>query len=898
MVESYIFGETRELGDVSVRDMQEIIDKARELKKRLATLEVDQIIDVLNACSQAWSDQGYKYRRIALEELPSRIKFSREMVEEGIKTLCSLMSRDGLTIRLNTDLGNKNYLNRWTYNEDFKGYIKAIPRGIIAHVSAGNVFVGGVDSLVQGIITKNVNIMKMSTADPIFPVLFAKSLKEFDDSGILHQSMALLNWKGGTASVENVLKRECDAIVVYGGSDTVYSYRENQGLHCKLVEYGPKYSFVVVEKREAEKRGIQHVARAIARDAIMWEQSACSSPHVVYVETEELARIFVTEIGKALDEWAEKIPQGSLFEDEAVEITRVREMAKVEKALGNGDYYFSKNSLSTVVYQRSKEFTVSNHNRTLFVKYLDYLDEVVDIVEPMGQFIQTVSLITGTEHAKELADKLSLIGADRFVDAGKMAVRKHGTPHDGTKGLSELIKWVSLARDTFESNWDFQIPRHRYDPGDDSFDRLPDARRAELSLNRLKSIVEYAREHSPLLRERYKDIDIETLDDITRLPLMTGEDYKRYLPPNGQGLLTSDLASGFVFSSGGTTGQPKSVYRTFEEQWFNAMKLGKGLRLSIFGEGDVVANLLFAGNMWASFVSYNMALEYTGCRILPIGGNLHMEDIINNMLAFKATGFITIPSVALSIAEYVDKNNVDLHIEKVVTGGEHLFKEAKEYLRKVLGVKKFASTGYTTNDTGAIGYQCEYLEGGFHHVHEDLHYVEILDEDGNPCKNEQIGRIVVTNLQRKLMPTIRYDVGDLGRWIEGECQCGRKTRIMELLGRSDDVLIIGGGNIHPEVIAESLYEVEGLSNHFQLIGEIFDKKDRLRVKVEALDSDLSSFKDKESEIKRIIYEKSKELRSLYGQGLIHDIVVEIVKPNTIERNPKTGKIRLVIDQRS
>ena len=897
-MEFYIFGELRNLNKLTAKDMSQIVEEGKKIKREIAKIKVDKIIDILDKCSKVWAYKDYKYRKIALEELPQRIKFSREMVEEGIKTLCSLMSRSGLTVRLNTDLGDKNYLNDWVYNRDFKGYIKAIPHGVIAHVSAGNVFVGGVDSLIQGILTKNVNIMKMATADPIFPVLFAKSLKDFDDTRILHKAMALVNWKGGSEDIENILKRECDAIVVYGGSDTVYSYRKNQGLHCKLIEYGPKYSFIVVEKKEAEKRGVKDVAKLIARDAIMWEQSACSSPHVVYVETKELAKTFLTEIGRAFDYWAEKIPQGDLFDDEAVEITRVREMAKVDKALGKEDYYFSKNSLSTVVYQESKEFTVSNHNRILFLKYLDSLDEIVGIVEPMGRFIQTVSLITDNKNAKKLADELSLIGADRFVDAGKMAVRKHGTPHDGTKGLSELIKWVSLAREKFESDWDVFIPSHTYIEEDDYFDYLSQEKRDKLTFKRVKNIVEYARKHSPLLRERYNGIEIKSFEDFYKLPLMTGSDYKKYLPPNGEGLLTSGVKSGYVFSSGGTTGKPKSVFRTFEEQWFNALKLGKGLKLSIFNEGDIVANLLFAGNMWASFVSYNMALEYTGCRILPIAGNHGMDDIINSMVLFKANGFITIPSVALSIAEYVESNNIDLKIEKVVTGGEHLFKEAKKYLTKVLGVKKFASTGYTTNDTGAIGYQCEHMEGGLHHIHEDLHYVEIIDEEGNPCKPNEIGRIIVTNLQRKLMPTIRYEVGDLGRWIEGECRCGRKTRVMELLGRSDDVLIIGGGNIHPEVIAESVYNVGGLSNHFQIIGEISDKKDRLRVKVEAMGEDISNIKEKEEKLKEIIYEKSKELRAMYDGGLINDTVVEIVKPNTLERNPKTGKIRLVIDNRS
>ncbi len=117
------------------------------------------------------------------------------------------------------------------------------------------------------------------------------------------------------------------------------------------------------------------------------------------------------------------------------------------------------------------------------------------------------------------------------------------------------------------------------------------------------------------------------------------------------------------------------------------------------------------------------------------------------------------------------------------------------------------------------------------------------------------------------------------------------------MGRSDDVLIIGGGNIHPEVVAEAVYKVEGLSNHFQLIAEILDKKDRLRVKVEALSDSKNSYKEMAEKLKKAIYDKSKELKTMFDEGLINDIAVEIVKPNGLERNPRTGKIRLIVDER-
>ncbi len=895
----YLFGEIKEENrEIDSQRIHEILHKAKELKGEVQKLTIRDIANVLNKLSTLWMDESYPHRREALAKLPSLIGFSKEMVEEGIKSMCDLLKRQNIFTRLNSDLGDYRYLDEWVYHPVFKGYMMAKPRGVVVHVSAGNVFVGGVDTLIQGIITKNVNIMKMSTVDPLFPVLFAKSLKENDDTGILHKAMALIHWKGGTETVEKPLKQLADCIVVYGGKDTVFSYRKDLGLHTKLVEYGPKYSFVVVQDSELKKRGLENVAHLIAKDALMWEQSACSSPHVVYVEGEENALRLMEAIAASFDAWAKRLPQGTVYDDEAVEINKVRELAKVEKALGKSDFRLGKKGLSTVVYQKDRQFQVSCQNRTLFIKAVDTIFEVIAAVGPMGEYMQSVAVVADEDTAKQIANRLGDMGADRFVEPGRMSVRKHGTPHDGTKGVAELVKWISLSRDSLDTKWDVIVPKHTYNPEEDYFDFLPQNERDALTLRRINQIFAYAKKHSPLLGERYEGIDkIESLEDFRKVPLLKGEDYKQYIPPFGQGLLTQENPEGIVFASGGTTGRPKVVYRTFDEQWFNALKLGKGLRLSIFDETDVVANLLFAGNMWASFVSFNMALEVVGCRILPISGNLALDAIVNALVMFGATGFITIPSVAISIAEYVEKNALDLKIKKIVTGGEHLFKEAREYIKNVLGVEKFSATDYTTNDTGTVGFQCSHLPCGFYHVHEDLHYLEILNENDEPCGIEEPGRVVVTNLYRKLMPTIRYEVGDMAKWVGAPCDCGRKTRVFELLGRSDDVLIIGGCNIYPEAVASAIAQFNFLSSHFQMTARMDKAKDSLVVIVEAKEGYQNITEGDRGKLKKAIYERSKELETMLDKGLINDIDVQIVPHNTIERNPRTGKIKLVVDNR-
>jgi phenylacetate-coenzyme A ligase PaaK-like adenylate-forming protein len=73
-----------------------------------------------------------------------------------------------------------------------------------------------------------------------------------------------------------------------------------------------------------------------------------------------------------------------------------------------------------------------------------------------------------------------------------------------------------------------------------------------------------------------------------------------------------------------------------------------------------------------------------------------------------------------------------------------------------------------------------------------------------------------------------------------------------------------------------------------------DHKDELTVVVEAKED---NYDDISSSVKDAILDLSKELRAMSQEGLISDIKVQIVQPNTLKRNIKTGKIQLIIDER-
>lgn len=878
----YRFG-VIETGELTPEIVADVITEAQELRAACRQVPVLHLIELLHEAGRLFVKEGHPLREEALAKLPGIVNFSPEMTRAGLEALADNLSRTAMLRRLTADLGDPYYVDEFRFLQPFEGQVKAEPRGVVAHVAAGNVFVSAVDSLAQGIVTKNVNLLKMSGADPLFPFLFARAVQEVDPHGIVSRTFALLPFRGGNVEVENQLKTRCNAIVVYGGGDAVAAYRSGCGLHTHLIEYGPKYSCALLDAAALERVGLDNVCELVARDLTMWDQSACTSPHTIYVNDRDTALRFAEKLAAHMAGWAERLPHGAIPLQEQVEITRTRELARVGQALGEGQLFIPAKARQdwTIVYEEEPTFRVSCHHRTGYVKPLAGIGQLAEILKPYGEFVQSVGILADPGTTYAWADQLIAVGADRITEVGEMTRRKHGAPHDGGRGTAELVRWIGLGRaERFQDHFDYQ----------------DDAVRDRTTLCRLNILLDVCRESAPFYQDRLPQGDLRSLDDLHKIPVLSQADFRAHLPPSGSGIVAGELGSSISYGSGGTTGTPKCVFRTNAETARNARALGKGYYLSAFGPGDVVANLLFAGNLWASFLSMNQALEHTGCHILPIGGHIPLEAMIAHMLALRANGAVSVPSVILAVARHVEEHGLPLRLEKLATGGEHLFPAAREYLARVLGTTTFVSTGYAANDTGAIGFQCEACHGGVHHVHENLHIVEILDPHTEEPAEE--GKIVVTNIDRHLMPTVRYDLGDMGRWLREPCPCGRKVRRFELLGRSDDVVIIGGFNVQPDFVAHAIGEVPGLSPFFRILARFIDLKDQLSCEVETLQA--LSAEEREQLADRLraeIYRAKPEFKTWLATGSIAPVEVRIVDPGAIPRNPRTGKIAMVVDER-
>ncbi len=148
------------------------------------------------------------------------------------------------------------------------------------------------------------------------------------------------------------------------------------------------------------------------------------------------------------------------------------------------------------------------------------------------------------------------------------------------------------------------------------------------------------------------------------------------------------------------------------------------------------------------------------------------------------------------------------------------------------------------------------------------------------------GTPVYTHLERTSQPMIRLVSGDLARWTDEPCPCGRTyPRLPDgLYGRIDDMFIVRGENIYPGAIEDVLRAIEGFGGEFRVIISRREAMDELLVQAEIA----ASHEPRRAQIEGVMCER---LQARLGVRPRLELVSEGALPRT------EFKARRVIDDR-
>lgn len=422
---------------------------------------------------------------------------------------------------------------------------------------------------------------------------------------------------------------------------------------------------------------------------------------------------------------------------------------------------------------------------------------------------------------------------------------------------------------------------------------MPREKLKELQSSRLCSMVKRVYENVPLYRQRFDEMglkpeDIKSIDDIVKLPFTYKQDLRDNYPFGLFAVPMRDVVR--IHASSGTTGKQTVVGYTE-----NDMKLWGEVMARTLGAGgitkDDIGHISYGYGLFTGGLGGGLGSETIGCATIPAStGNTRRQVTI--LEDFKPTFILSTPSYALTIAEFLDSNNIpveSLSLKAGFFGAEPWTENMRKEIEQRLNLKAYDIYGLSEVIGPGVAFECECQNGL--HVNEDHFYIEIIDPDtGVPVPDGQEGEIVFTCMTKEALPLVRYRTRDVGKRLPGLCECGRTTvRMVKPAGRTDDMLIIRGVNVFPSQIESVLMNLEGIAPFFQMIVEREGNLDRLTVLVELNEE---SFTDEIRKLEAMTAKVTEAIHSVLGISA----KVKLVEPKSIERFE--GKAKRVIDKRT
>lgn len=277
-------------------------------------------------------------------------------------------------------------------------------------------------------------------------------------------------------------------------------------------------------------------------------------------------------------------------------------------------------------------------------------------------------------------------------------------------------------------------------------------------------------QHSPYYRERLPR-SVTCLCDLARIPTIDA----RVLSEHGSSLVCvsqQEIARIVTLASSGTTGPPKRVYFTEDDQERTIDYFAHGL-FTIAETGERMAILLPCARSGGVGDLIARALARMGVDAIPFGLVQDLGSAARMLCESGTRSLVGIPVQVRALARYMQANHISSRIRRVMLSTDNAPRTGVSLIRDAWNCDVFDHYGMTEMGLGGA-LECDAHDGA--HVRENDLLFEILDDDGTPCPDGCWGEVAFTTLTRRAMPLIRYRTGDIARFVPGTCPCGSPLR--------------------------------------------------------------------------------------------------------------------------
>ncbi|PHM59440.1 acyl-CoA reductase [Xenorhabdus sp. KK7.4] len=661
------------------------------------------------------------------------------------EALIAFCQREALQAKLERELGKDAFsLRRFDYNQN--RYESWKPLGLVVHITPSNAALLPFMAVLESLLVGNINWLRPSSSDKGFSEQLLHAFLAHDISGDLADRVAVLSLP---ATQLGTLLSQADAVSAWGGDSALSSIRSQLPAGCRWIDWGHRISFAWLNPDVVNDAQLD----ALADDICCYDQQACSSPQCLLVDSDDPA--VLQNIGQrmaaALERRAGLHPALQADVQESAEITTQMAFQHLDFAFAPVNGKLWQNDGWRVVWRHEQELAASPLFRSLQLRPAPR-QKLCSILRPWRNHLQSCALITRQEDIAEMSHALFAAGVSRIASAGQMHNGYSGEPHDGVYALSRLAKRVSVS-----------LPAGTLDG--------------------------CAHLNTPPSRPYGLD----------NLPVMNKADFQA-LTPNEKGRL--------YFRSGGSSGAPKLAAYSYSDYHTQMQSAADGIfACGLEPATDRVMNLLYGGKLYGGMMSFFTILDKLDVAQYPMGGptDSDFSEIADLIIQERINTLVGMPSTIhrLFLSE-ADKLRQYGGVRKLFLGGEHLNVGQRNFLNE-FGITLIRSAAYGSVDAGPLGHGCTASEDGVFHLMADTQWLEILNiHDDNPVAEGETGRLIFTSRHREAQSVQRYDLGDLGHWVNEPCSCGLITPRFRLVGRNGALLRVGSIFINLAELSEQL----------------------------------------------------------------------------------------------
>ncbi|KAK1979004.1 AMP-dependent synthetase/ligase [Colletotrichum cereale] len=420
----------------------------------------------------------------------------------------------------------------------------------------------------------------------------------------------------------------------------------------------------------------------------------------------------------------------------------------------------------------------------------------------------------------------------------------------------------------------------------------------------LADLIEFVRSNSPYYAKCWEPCWAQKGNavSLTDLPVV---DHKSFWEANtclNSKVITSKQKDGIVFKTGGTTTHPKVSFYSQKELHGVSVQLAECLSRCGVGQGDMVANLFYAGDLYGSFLLHVLSVYHlsSGAIQLPVAGHVTLESMERQIIEFEATVILSTVTTMSQLSERIlSAGKTHPYVRLLLFSGEAFYDDQAGPLKAAFPNATIRSVVYGSMDSGIIGLppnEDHYNDDPrLHQVNSPNVIVEIINEDGEPTRVPgEVGSLVATNIERRLMPIIRYPSGDRATWVDPS------LGLFRILGRDRTTIRIGPVSIDLVDLKRVVSSVLGDRpvSKVQAIITREDRKDLLTMNI----AYTPATEEESSQLQAALRKELNAVRPMFREhvekDLINPLQLKFLRMSELAVNPRSGKTSEVLDLRS